>query len=881
MSISSHFARPAQRAAATAFLIGTSMIALQGAPALAQASDSAAEALDEPNEIVVTGSVLQNQAEIATRRQSTAILDTLSRDEIGALPDITIAESLRRIAGVTTIYNDDIGQFASIRGTHPDFIPVTLNGLTIATTGDHGEGTRKVNLQVIPGDAVQQLRVFKTLSPDLDAGALGGLIDIVTASAFDPGQSLLSITGGVSYTSYMDVPDDNSAGDGKDSPFGPSASVMWAPRFGPDETLGLVVTGMYAARPRTQSNDAITNRLYFNDTGGTTNPEAADWNGFAAPNSFAAHNYTNLFTKYGGTARLDYRPSDTFQTSLFGFSYYSDEQETRNTNRLYQLDQARDQTESTGTMRVRSADVQWRYNTFERDQWGLQWLNDLDLGDSGHLSAKLGYTHAWYRSDRPFVAFVYNPGTRLAYDLENEGQLFTVPDPAAFTTPSNYRTDTLYQDRREADEDVYEGRIDYAYNSDRSDRGFGIAMGALYRDLDLERDNTATYYETGTVSLEGLSFVPDFAPPGYDLPALWLDQQTFWNEVVPTIPIDVAQSDRQTRINDYTYREKVAAGYASANFTSDALRIDLGARLDHVDYTASMAQVLGGVLQPDQVSYEGKDTNLLPYLTANIGLTDALRIKAAASQTLGRPNPETIATVEQIDETELEITRGNPNIRPRKATNLDVGLEFFFNGGNGMVTVTGFYKDIEDDILSITTTEVIGGDTWEVSQPVNGESTSYKGVELGFINNSFGNVHEMLERVGASANLIWIEGKSAFLYRDERRERDRLQYQPDLAANAAVFYDFGGGSELRLAMNHQGRYVETYAANPWQDIYIEPFTTFDLTARWAVTPQLQVRLEGRNILGADRRRNTGPRHEYYRAGLEVGNTWYLRVNYRL
>src|SRR5690606_22814090 len=84
----------------------------------------------------------------------------------------------------------------------------------------------------------------------------------------------------------------------------------------------------------------------------------------------------------------------------------------------------------------------------------------------------------------------------------------------------------------------------------------------------------------------------------------------------------------------------------------------------------------------------------------------------------------------------------------------------------------------------------------------------------------------------------------------------RLQYQPDLAANAAVFYDFGGGSELRLAMNHQGRYVETYAANPWQDIYIEPFTTFDLTARWAVTPQLQVRLEGRNILGADRRRDT-------------------------
>jgi hypothetical protein len=42
-----------------------------------------------------------------------------SQDEIGSLPDLTIAETMRRITGVTTIYNDDIGQFASIRGCTP------------------------------------------------------------------------------------------------------------------------------------------------------------------------------------------------------------------------------------------------------------------------------------------------------------------------------------------------------------------------------------------------------------------------------------------------------------------------------------------------------------------------------------------------------------------------------------------------------------------------------------------------------------------------------------------------------------------------------------------------------------------------------------------
>lgn len=858
----------------------TSLLAFVAFPAHAEEAAADANA-DTSGDIVVTGSALQNLAEIEARRETPAIVDTLSRDEIGALPDITIAESLRRITGVTTIYNDDIGQFASIRGTHPDFVPVTINGLAIATTGDLGEGTRKVNLQVIPGEAVQQLRAYKTLSPDLDAGALGGLIDIVTASAFDGSRTLLSATAGVSYSSYMDVPDDNSAGDSKDSAFGKSFSLIYAPRFGADKEWGLVLTGIYEDRPRTQSNSAITNRLYFNNAGGATTPVADDWNGFAAPNSFVSHNYTNKFTKYGGTLRLEYQPSDRIRTSLFGFAYFSDEQETRNTNRVFSLDQARDQTETTGTMRVRAADVQWRYNTFERTQWGIQSLTEADTSERGHLSVKAGYSYAWFNSDRPYVEFAYNPNTRLSYDLENKDQPFVLENGGAYLTPSNYRTAVLYNDRREARQDVYEARADYGFNNRADDRGIGFALGASYRYLNLTRDNSSTNYTARTVSLDGLSFTPDFQTPGYSHPALWLDQATFWNDVVPGIPIDQAASDRASRINDFEYREKIAAGYLNANYTTDAFRLDLGARLDHVNFRARMAQVIGGVLQDAQVAHRGSDTHLLPYATLTMPLTPALRLKAAASQTLGRPNPETIATVEDVDPSDLTITRGNPDIKPRKSTNFDLGLEYFFNDGAGMVTLTGFYKDIKDDILSISNLQEIDGQLWEVSQPINGESTSYKGIEFGLLNNSFGNVHPVLDKLGASFNLMWVKGKSGFLHNGEHRTRDLLQFQADVAANAAVFYDLGGGSELRLAMNHQGRYLEEFAANYWQEIYIEPFTSFDLTARWSVTPELQLRLEGRNIFGANRKRSTGLEADYFRAGLEIGNSWFLRANWRL
>lgn len=833
----------------------------------------------ELDEVVVTGSAFQNRAEISARLEAIAIVDTLSRDEIGALPDITIAESMRRITGVTTIYNDDIGQFASIRGVHPDYVPVTLNGLAIATTGDLGEGTRKVNLQVIPGEAVRQLQAYKTPSPDLDAGALGGLLNIATVSAFDSPRSRNGLTLGTSYTTYMDVPDDNSAGSRKNSPLGMTASGVWAPRFGASGQFGVVLTGMYESRPRTQSNNAITNRVYFNDAGQPTTPESPDWNGFAAPDSFVSHNYTNRFGKFGGTARLEYKPGEHLHSSLFAFAYYSDEEETRNTNRVFGLDQAQDQTASTGTMRVRNADSQWRFNTFERDQRGLQWLTSFAPGEDLKISAAAGYTRAWFRSERPYATFVYRPNTRLRYDLDSDEALFVLDNAAAYTDPANYRTNTLYRDWRVAKEHLLDARVDLGFNNEADDRGWGLAAGASFRDLDLSRDNTSVNYVAGTASMEGISFVPDFALPGYATPGLWLDQQTFWNQTIATVPVNAAASANNSRLNDYTFDEQVRALYVNGNFTSDKARLDLGLRLDDAEFVAEMAQVIDGTLQDATVRRRGSDMQLLPYITARYSLTPALRLKAGISRTMGRPNPETIATAERVDETELTISRGNPQIKPLRSTNFDLGVEHFFNGGQGMATITGFYKVIKDDILNLSRIQSIGGQDYTVTEPVNGERTRYKGLELGLINNSFGGLSPWLQKVGASLNGVWVKGSSGFLHNGERRKRDMLLFQAESGVNAAVFYGLGGGSELRLAINHQGRYLEEYAANPWQQIYIEPFTTVDLTARWVVSPRWQVRVEGRNILGANRARSTGPDHEYFRAGLEVGSSWFLRLNF--
>ena len=103
-----------------------------------------------------------------------------------------------------------------------------------------------------------------------------------------------------------------------------------------------------------------------------------------------------------------------------------------------------------------------------------------------------------------------------------------------------------------------------------------------------------------------------------------------------------------------------------------------------------MASVSGGVVQPGKAVASGSDTEVLPYLNAIWALSPDFRIKASASKTLGRANPEMIATVENINEEEFTLSRGNPGIKPRQSTNIDLGMEYYFNEGLGMLTLTGF-----------------------------------------------------------------------------------------------------------------------------------------------------------------------------------------------
>src|SRR5690606_4724282 len=85
--------------------------------------------------------------------------------------------------GITLSGSEEEGGFAfvSIRGTSPDLNNVSVNGADLAS----GAETRAVDLDVVPADMVKSVKVIKAVTPDMDATALGGRVEIETMTAFD------------------------------------------------------------------------------------------------------------------------------------------------------------------------------------------------------------------------------------------------------------------------------------------------------------------------------------------------------------------------------------------------------------------------------------------------------------------------------------------------------------------------------------------------------------------------------------------------------------------------------------------------------------------------------------------------------------------------
>ncbi|WP_167285326.1 TonB-dependent receptor plug domain-containing protein [Marilutibacter alkalisoli] len=139
--------------------------------------------------VVVTGIRGGIEKSLDTKRESTSIVEAVSAEDIGKLPDASIADSIARLPGLTAHRERGRAAQIHIRGLSGDFAGTTLNGREQANTSDN----RGVEFDQYPSELLSAAVVYKTPDASLVGQGLSGTVDLRTARPLDFSERVLAV----------------------------------------------------------------------------------------------------------------------------------------------------------------------------------------------------------------------------------------------------------------------------------------------------------------------------------------------------------------------------------------------------------------------------------------------------------------------------------------------------------------------------------------------------------------------------------------------------------------------------------------------------------------------------------------------------------------
>ena len=181
--------------------------------------------------VVVTGIRGSIESSIRAKQNSDSIIEAISAEDIGKLPDASIAESLARLSGLATQRVDGRANVISIRGLSPDFAGTTLNGREQATIGEN----RGVEYDQYPSELISGAAVYKTPDASLVGQGLSGTVDLHTIKPLDLPKRAIAVNLRGEHTTNGKLNPGSDVGD-----MGHRVSFSYIDQFF-DHTLGVAV----------------------------------------------------------------------------------------------------------------------------------------------------------------------------------------------------------------------------------------------------------------------------------------------------------------------------------------------------------------------------------------------------------------------------------------------------------------------------------------------------------------------------------------------------------------------------------------------------------------------------------------------------------------
>lgn len=846
--------------------------------------------------VTVTGSRQAERVALQLKKSSDGIIDMVYANDVGKLPDQNVAEAVRRLPGVSVATDQGEGRYAIIRGAAPNLANVTVNGQTAPAPEPDG---RQIKLDDIPASLIGSLTVSKTLTPDLDANAIAGQIDISTVSAFDrPGGffNLRFASGTYNLSGQSPYEVDLSGGH----------------TFGPDGQFGIVVAGNLSTRPITSEN--------FGSGGPTWAPNYATIGGVATnavtPNNMQIRDYSLTRIRSGAVFNFDWHATENLDLFLrTTYSSFSDK-ETRDrftiaipvgtsskpVTSYTSLDASTGAftTGGTGTRYVRSR---------EEDDHTINFSAGGKYTAGENIFKLEGTWSQAIKTDPRRDEWTFKSGSTISgtYDLSQFLYLVT-PDATAYD-PSKYAFSQVVHANREAAENLYQLRGDYEralpiLDGDSTVKaGFKWAERVKNNDQEQQTFKASKSTMTMATTVSGTPIYTNGKVATYSGRFAFgprVDYATAESYFITNhgtracdtstaggFACDVNASISSSNSGDYRVQEDLIAGYVMANIKIGKLQLTPGVRVESTDgsYGAKIigTQLVGGVatitITPN--TQTRSYTDVFPGINARYDITDDLVLRGAVTTAIGRPDYASLPAYVVVDTTSspATVSQGNPALKPLKSRNFDLSAEYYLPG-QGVIAVAAFYKDIDDPIYSqqlTNQTGTFGGYALtgaNVSSFNNAMSAEIKGVEIN-LQEQFAFLPSPFDGLGASANIAMIDSLAKGLW--GRTDTVPLFDQSKYVGTAQVFYEKYGFT-ARLAYSYRSKFLDTVGGDKTTDVYTMANGQLDARLSYDLSENVSVFVEGANLNGARWRRFIGNAGQAYES---ERYSWSSRVGLQL
>ncbi|MFN4161955.1 MAG: TonB-dependent receptor [Stenotrophomonas sp.] len=863
-------------------------LALSGTALAQETPTGAATDLDT---VTVTGYRASVEKALDIKRGEAGVVDAIVAEDIGKFPDLNLAESLQRIPGVVITREAGEGRNISVRGLGPDFTRVRINGMEALTTvgaGDQSGGTnrgRGFDFNVFASDLFSQLLVRKTASADVEEGSLGATVDLRTARPFDYDGFTFAASGQASYNAMAEKAD-------------PRVAALISNTFA-DGTFGALLSVAYSER---QALEEGSNTGRWANGPSNNNFNAAS--PFAAARSAAV--YHPRFPRYvqmeheqkrlGVTGTLQWKPTDATEISLD--TLYSKIDAKRDEHYIEAISFSRGTSTTPRlvgkpAMIVKNGAIENNalvYGEFDNvgirtenrhDEWSTEFkqvaLNGQHrFGDDFTLSGKVGISRSKHENpiQTTIIMDKYDVDN-YSYDYRGNSRFPTLNYGIDPTNPAGWELAEIRLRPQYVDNDFDTGQIDFNWNISP---GFRLKGGILAKN-----------YTFKTVEMRRASelAVPNF-PNGSKIVPVDMTQQEGLkgitgnpnNWVVPNLDAIAEQFDIYSnsgifavapRANNVrSVDEEDRGGYLMGEFSTELGSIpfsgNFGVRYVRTKQTATGLSTLTTTTVSTTAERTYDDT--LPSFNLVAEITPDFLIRLGAAKVMSRPGlgnltPGSTVAVAGAART---IATGNPDLDPIRATNVDLGFEWYFAEG-AMAGVGLFYKDIETFIQTTRETHpysfsglpdalLIGtgaspDSDFTYTKPVNTPGGELKGVEVNYT-QPFTFLPGKWSNLGVQLNYTWVDSQIQYI-----NSSGQPVLKADLTGlsrnswNATLFYEgkvFSGRVSATNRDDYLTQVTGTEAGFNLDGYHGMTGTTFiDASIRYAINEKLELSLEGMNL----------------------------------